>query len=94
MMMKNLIQATAGIGFCFFTALLNAPNQASANECLSCGGKGDDITQSHTHTASSTNGTFATIGKEAPTRINTAVAACFMLNALTHTCQEHNLDAQ
>ena len=31
--MKNLIQATAGIGFCFFSALLNAPNQASANEC-------------------------------------------------------------
>ena len=31
--MKNLIQATTGIGFCFFAALLNAPNQASANEC-------------------------------------------------------------
>ena len=30
--MKNLIQTT-GVGFCFFAALLNAPNQASANEC-------------------------------------------------------------
>ena len=31
--MKNIIKATAGIGFCFFAALLNSPNQASANEC-------------------------------------------------------------
>ena len=31
--MKNIIKTTAGIGFCFFAALLNSPNQASANEC-------------------------------------------------------------
>ena len=33
MLMKNIIKATAGIGFCFFAALLNSSNKASANEC-------------------------------------------------------------
>ena len=31
--MKNIIKTSTVIGFCFFAALLNAPNQASANEC-------------------------------------------------------------